>query len=108
MVMASAKVLIANFSRLVCSLEALTAGSGTGSVTCNPAAEHYYVGDAVTLTASAATGSVFSGWRGAATGVDTTLSVTLDSDKTFVAEFEKLDIPNFDIAVDFVSAEHAA
>ncbi|MDD2744544.1 MAG: DUF1566 domain-containing protein [Rhodocyclaceae bacterium] len=107
-VMDSAKTVTANFSRIAYALDVLKAGSGTGTVTRNLLSESYFYGDTVTLTATAAKGSIFSGWAGAATGIDATLSLVFDADKTLIASFKKLNISNFDITVDFVSAEHAS
>lgn len=107
-VMDSAMVVTANFSRIAYALDVLKAGSGTGTVTRNLLSESYFYGDTVTLTATAAKGSIFSGWAGAATGIDATQSFVFDADKTLIASFNRLNISNFDITVDFVSAEHAS
>src|SRR5688572_17359769 len=69
-------------------------GNGSGSVSSNPAGincgsdctESMPAGSTVTLTASAATGSLFVGWTGACSGMDT-CTVTLDADKTATANF---------------------
>ncbi|HEV7608027.1 MAG TPA: GDSL-type esterase/lipase family protein [Steroidobacteraceae bacterium] len=67
------------------SLAVTRAGTGTGTVTSNPAGincgtsctANYNTGTAVTLTATASTGSLFGGWSGACTGTGTcTVSMT--------------------------------
>lgn len=69
-------------------------GSGTGTVTSNPAgitcatdcSELVGTGKILVLTATPGTGSMFGGWSGSCTGTGT-CSVTLDSDKTVTATF---------------------
>ena len=70
------------------------AGNGTGSVTSSPAgidcgsdcSESYADGTSVTLTATPAAGSTFSGWSGACTGIGT-CTVAMDADKNVTATF---------------------
>jgi endo-1,4-beta-xylanase len=60
-------------------------GSGTTSL---PAGNHSYkAGSAVTITATALAGSVFSGWSGAATGNSNPLTITIDGNKSLTANF---------------------
>ena len=74
------------------------AGTGTGTVTSNPAGincgsdctESYLLGTSVTLTASAGAGSTFADWSGACTGVSPTCTLTMDSDKEAIATFDAL------------------
>lgn len=70
------------------------AGSGSGVVTSNPAGVNctgtcgvnFTSGTAVTLTANAASGSVFSGWSGACTGSGS-CSLTMDAARAVTATF---------------------
>jgi uncharacterized repeat protein (TIGR02543 family) len=63
-------------------------------VTSNPAgincgsdcSETYNCNTSVTLTATAATGSTFTGWSGA--GCTGTCTVTMDADKSVTANFD--------------------
>ncbi len=80
------------------SLSVLKLGSGTGSVVSQPAAIDCgntcgvlldHVGDALTLSATAATGSFFTGWGGACSGTGSCL-VTLNSDVGVSANFNLL------------------
>jgi uncharacterized repeat protein (TIGR02543 family) len=80
------------------ALAVTRAGSGTGNVTSAPAgvtcgsdcSEDYLDGTQVTLTATPATGSVFTGWTGACTGQSATCSVTASADLAVTATFEAL------------------
>jgi hypothetical protein len=71
-----------------------TAGTGSGAVSSYPAGitcgadctEEYAVGTVVTLTASANTGSTFTGWSGACSGMDDCV-VTMDTAQSVTATF---------------------
>jgi alpha-tubulin suppressor-like RCC1 family protein len=87
-------------------LSVVRSGSGTGTVTSTPAgincgpdcSESYNSGTNVTLTASAASGSTFSGWSGCNTVSGTTCSVTMNSAKTVTATFN-LQAQSFTLTV---------
>jgi hypothetical protein len=76
-------------------------GDGDGTVTSDPAgidcggdcSQAYTTGSSVTLTATAAAGSTFSGWTGACSGTGT-CTVTMDSDKTAIANFSAVIVNN--------------
>lgn len=76
------------------TLTTVLAGTGTGSVTSIPAGiscgvdctESYLNNTVVTLTATPATGSTFTGWSGACSGTGS-CAVTLSSAKTVTATF---------------------
>jgi len=63
-----------------------TNGVGQGTVSADPPGP-YTAGQQVTLTATPATGWVFSGWSGAATGTANPLTVTMDGNKNITATF---------------------
>lgn len=63
------------------------AGNGAGTVTVSPEKAEYQFGEQVTLTASPADGSSFTGWSGSATGTKNPLTVTMDANKTIAATF---------------------
>jgi photosystem II stability/assembly factor-like uncharacterized protein len=77
------------------SLTVSKPGSGNGTVTSDPVGidcgtacwESYDPGTAVTLTATAESGSTFTGWSGECSGTGT-CSVTVNSDKAVVAVFD--------------------
>ncbi len=60
---------------------------GQGDVTIDPPTGPYYVGDSVTLTATAATDWNFAGWSGAIGGAANPVSLTLGASTTVVATF---------------------
>lgn len=70
-------------------------GTGSGTVTSTPAGidcgstctASYAEGTSVTLTAQAATGSIFNGWSGACSGTVSSCSVDMDSDRSVSASF---------------------
>ncbi len=83
------------------SLTVGRAGSGTGTISSNPAGIYcggtcsavFTSGTVVSLTATSASGSVFSGWGGACSGSGT-CSVTMDAAKNITATFDA--VPPFD------------
>ena len=77
------------------TLNVSNAGTGSGTVTSNPAgincgadcSESYSAGTVVTLTASPAGGSTFSGWSGAGCSGTGTCSVTMNAAASVTATF---------------------
>jgi len=92
--MSSAKTIIANFSLPTNTLALTQTGTGSGKVTSAPAgincsgtcSASFNTGTNVTLTASAASGSTFTGWSGACAGTDT-CTVTMNSTQNVTANF---------------------
>ncbi len=82
-------------------LTVTTAGTGIGTVTSSPAgitcgadcSEPYNLGTVVTLTATPAVNSVFSGWSGACSGASPTCDVTMDVAKSVTASFTTMVVP---------------
>ena len=76
-------------------LNVIGAGTGAGTITSSPAgiscgatcAATFSTNSAVTLTATAASGSVFKGWTGGCTGVAATCQVQMDQSKDVTATF---------------------
>ncbi|CAK0759894.1 hypothetical protein CCP3SC5AM1_2740001 [Gammaproteobacteria bacterium] len=93
--MNAATLVTATFDFVKYSLSVTKTGTGSGTVTSNPAGidcgtdctETYNTGTQVTLTATAATGSMFSKWTGACTGIGASCAVTMDAAKTVTAAF---------------------
>ena len=75
-------------------------GSGSGTVTSNPAgincgsdcSKNYTSGTSVTLTAAADAGSTFTGWSRDCSGNQTTCTVSMDVSKNVTATFALSDI----------------
>jgi hypothetical protein len=86
----SAEVTVeVEFAQITHTLTVNTAGSGSGSVSCDggPCAASYPEGEEVTLTASADSGSSFAGWSGACSGTGACV-VTIEADTTVTATFD--------------------
>ena len=74
-------------------------GNGAGTITSNPAgiscgldcSEEYVVGQIITLTATADTGSEFTGWSGGGCAGTGTCEVTMNAEVTVTATFTLLD-----------------
>ena len=77
-----------------------TSVSPTGAGTVTPADGLYEAGTEVTITATAAEGYVFDNWSGGASGTSTSTTVTLDADKSVIANFsvEELEFILFSTA----------
>jgi hypothetical protein len=81
------------------TLSVAKTGSGSGTVTSSPAgitcgatcSHKYAPGTMVTLTATAAAGSVFTGWSGGGCSGTGTCVVTLSSSSAVTAEFESVE-----------------
>ncbi|HXG41380.1 MAG TPA: choice-of-anchor U domain-containing protein [Dehalococcoidia bacterium] len=66
-----------------------TVASEDGGINCPADCEEGYdVGTQVTLSATAAEGSLFVGWDGACSGTDHTVVVIMNANKTCIARFE--------------------
>jgi peptidoglycan/xylan/chitin deacetylase (PgdA/CDA1 family) len=90
-----AKSVTATFTLLPVHLTVVKAGTGSGTVSSNPAGiacgvacEHDYTsGVSVTLTAVAAAGSSFTGWSGACAGSSATCTVSMSVARSITATF---------------------
>ncbi len=63
------------------------AGDGGGIVTANPSGPTYTVGTVITLTATPAISSTFTGWSGDAIGLTNPITVTMLDNKAITATF---------------------
>ncbi|MEW6417445.1 MAG: DNRLRE domain-containing protein [Nitrospirota bacterium] len=87
----------ASFTINTYNLSVTKTGTGTGTVTSSPAgincgtdcSEAYNAGTVVTLTASPATGSTFTGWSGGGCTGTGTCSITVNANTTVTATFTK-------------------
>ena len=95
--MTAASAVTANFNVVTYALTVSKAGTGTGTVTSNPTgvscgadcAENYAHGTSVTLAASPAAGSTFTGWSGACSGTGS-CTVSMTSARAVTAGFDVL------------------
>ncbi len=85
LLMNSGKTVIANF--VVIRVSLITSVSPSGSGTVSPGSGTYDMGTRITLTALPASGYRFVSWSGDATGTSSAISITMDSDKSIVANF---------------------
>lgn len=82
------KAVTANFSAVPASTYTLTLPARTGgSVTKSPDLPNYPQGTVVTLTAAPSAGYVFGSWRRDSYGSGNPLQITMDGNKTAVADF---------------------
>ena len=87
--MNSNKSVIANFTRIDYELSTSVSPSGSGSV--SPSGSTYDSGgERVTLTATPWSGYRFDHWSGDATGTSSTITVTMNSNKSVIANFTKV------------------
>ncbi len=91
--MNSNKTIVANFSRIRYSLMTSVRLSGSGSI--SPSGGTYDSGTVVTLTATPSSGYRFDRWSGDASGKSLSIKITMDSNKTIVANFPRIpyDLP---------------
>ncbi len=88
-------------------LSVTTGGSGVGSVTSAPAGincgatcgAYFAIGSSVTLTATAAGGSSFTGWSGSGCSGTSTCTVTMSEARAVTAEFAVVPAGQFDLMV---------
>ena len=66
-------------------------GSGDDSTIPTIGAHAYAAGTAVSVTATPANGATFSGWSGAATDTTNPVTITMDADKSLIANFSADD-----------------
>ena len=90
--MDAAKAVTATFSLNSYALATATDGTGSGSVSLDPAGGTYNHGTVVTVTNTPATGSTFTGWSGACAGTGGCV-VTMDAAKTVTATFSLNSYP---------------
>lgn len=91
-----ARSAVARFEPLPPTLSVMRAGTGSGSVTSAPAgiscgsvcSAAFGVGQSVTLTASPAIGSHFTGWSGACSGAGRSCNVQMAHARAVTATFE--------------------
>jgi uncharacterized repeat protein (TIGR02543 family) len=74
-------------ARFTANTYTLTVAATNGSVTKNPDKASYSYGETVTLRAVPDTGYSFSGWSGDASGTSSTITITMNTNKSVTATF---------------------
>jgi uncharacterized protein (TIGR02145 family)/uncharacterized repeat protein (TIGR02543 family) len=88
------KSYAANWTAVSYTLTTNVSPAGGGTVSRNPnQTAPYSCGTSVTVMATPASGYVFTGWSGVATSTSASVSVTMNSDLTLTANFEKILVP---------------
>ena len=85
--MTTPKNLRANFKRNTYALVTQISPKLAGSITKSPKKSKYFYGDQVTLIAKANPGYAFSGWSGDASGTQSTITITVDANKSIGVNF---------------------
>ncbi|MBD3346450.1 MAG: SUMF1/EgtB/PvdO family nonheme iron enzyme, partial [Chitinivibrionales bacterium] len=73
--------------------------AGEGSVLAVPQADSYIEGDSVVVTANALQGWKFDHWEGDASGTNSSIIVTVDSNLAIAAHFSEMSADSFALAV---------
>ncbi|HEC85628.1 MAG TPA: hypothetical protein ENI48_10375 [Thioploca sp.] len=109
-----AKSCTANFNVLPSYDVTVTkTGDGSGKIERNPGGDNcgkdcqrHYQGTNVTLTATAYTGSKFTGWGGDCTGIGSPLTVSINEARTCTANFT--ETPTYGLTVEFAGGGHGS
>lgn len=96
--------LIANF---LLNTYTLTANAVNGTVAKTPDLARYNHGSSVVLTATPATGYVFSSWSGDATGTTNPLTVSMNGNKNVTANFTAIPANTYTLTVNAVNGSVA-
>lgn len=92
--------LIANFS---INTYSLTTNAVNGTVGKAPDLARYNHGNSVVITATPATGYVFSSWSGDATGITNPLTVSMTGNKNITANFTAIPANTYTLSVNAVN-----
>lgn len=96
--------LIANF---LLNTYTLTVNAVNGTVAKTPDLARYNHGSSVVLTATPATGYVFSSWSGDATGTTNPLTVSMNGNKNITANFTAIPANTYTLTVNAVNGSVA-
>ncbi len=81
------KAITGTFTLDSYTLITATAGTGSGSVSLDPAGGVYSYGTVVTVTATSSPGSTFTGWSGAVVSAANPVTLTMDGNKAITGTF---------------------
>ncbi len=96
--MDSNKTVTANFTLNTYALTTEASPTTGGSVAIDPDLASYNHGTNVQLTATVNTGYAFTSWSGDASGSANSITITMDSDKSIKANFERIVYPPLNFA----------
>lgn len=96
--------MVANF---VLNTYTLTVNAVNGSVAKTPDLARYNHGSSAVLTATPATGYIFSSWSGDATGTTNPLTVSMNGNKNITANFTAIPANNYTLTVNAVNGSVA-
>ena len=88
-----AVIMVTLLSARECQAVTLTITANNGSVTATPAKADYNIGEIVELIPKPGTGYCFTGWADDARGKTLVLNLTMDSNKTIIANFDTWQPP---------------
>jgi hypothetical protein len=88
-------------------LDVTATGTGLGKIDRSIDSSSYFAGTEVTLTALAEKGSIFNGWHGDVSGIDDTVTVTLNAAMSIDAEFIRVNIADTEITAKLTSVKSA-
>ena len=97
--MDSDKSLTANFKSTTQMYTLTTSINPSAAGSVSPSGGEYESGDNITLTATPATACTFDHWSGASSSTASTVTITMDSDKSLTANFKT--VPSVTIALDY-------
>lgn len=83
------KTLTANFEALTYTLETCVSQNIGGAVSRSPNKDIYTHGEQVTVIATPSTGYTFTGWSGASSSTNATVTITMNDNKTLTAYFQQ-------------------
>jgi len=95
--MSANRTVTATFTAVAMNFTLTTNVVGSGSVSRSPNATSYASGTVVTLTATPASGFVFSSWSGDVTSTSNPVQVTMNANKTVTATFVSQSTPDFSL-----------
>ena len=83
----------------LCTLSVTQNPTDGGTVSKSPDREHYEKGQSVMVTATAETGYRFTGWSGASSSTNESVTITMDGNKNLTANFMLENVVSYTLTV---------